>query len=183
MPKPRLEDMLALPDVLLADNFNMYFTSAPALNDFDVRSLRIQCQSTALPGRTLEKALVALFGHEVGFGGRNTVTHTFNCTYIETRVLTVHRVFKDWMNLVRNKRSGHGVSKEFYVATARLELLSEAGEPAGVIKLFNMFPEQMPEVNLDGSSTQAIQVPITFHFDDFDWEYADGAGSNSTPIE
>lgn len=177
MGKPTLEEIFSLPDVLLADNFNMYFDNAPVISDLDVRLMRIQCRSTALPGRTIEKAMVALFGHEVGYAGRNTTTHTLNCTYIETRALVVNRALNHWQNLARDRNTGHGVSKEFYAGSARLELLSESGEPAGVIRLINVFPEQAPEVNLDGSSTQALELPVTFHFDEFEWLYDGGAGA------
>lgn len=182
MPKPQLVDMFSLPDVLLQDNFNMYFTSAPVLSDSEVRQLRLQCMSTSLPGRTLEEAVAALFGYQIRFAGRNTTSGTFNVTYIETRSLHINRVLKRWTDLCRSKLTGHGVSKQFYAGRAVIELLSESGQIAGEMELINVWPETLPEVTLDGSATGIIQMGCTFKFDEFVWRYSGGAGAVSTPI-
>lgn len=182
MPKPQLQDIFSMADVLLQDNFDMYFTSAPALQDQDIRQLRLQCMSTSLPGRTLETAPANLFGYEVHFAGRNTTTHTLSVTYLETRLLYINRVLKNWLDLCRSKLTGHGVSKVVYAGRAVIVLYSEGGKVAGQMELINVFPETLPEVNLDGSATGLIQMPVTFKFDEFVWLTDAGADVTTTPI-
>lgn len=175
MPKPTLDDVLGLPDALLQDNFNMYFTKAPQIGSADLNAMRLQCMNCVLPGRTLENAPVLVYGYEIRFAGRNTTTHQFQVTYYETKGLSVNRGLDDWAELCRSKRTGHGVPKRLYAGTAVIELLAETGEVAGAIRMFNVFPEVIPEITLDGGATGVIQMACTFTFDEFDWLYKGGA--------
>lgn len=178
MAKPTLNELFSLPDVLLQDNFDLLFTSTPpaVMNDAEARQFRLQCMSTTLPGRTLEFAPVALFGQEIQFAGRNTTTHSFNATFVETRQAYILRVLDRWINLARDKRTGHGVSKVNYAGRAELILYSEGGLEVGRMEIINIVPETLPEVNLDGASTGAVQLASTWKFDSWDWLNIGGAG-------
>lgn len=182
MPKPSLVEIFSLSDVLLQDNFNLYFSVAPVLSDVEIRQLRLQCMSTTLPGRTVEEAVAMLFGYQVRYGGRNTVTGSFTINYIETRNLYVNRTLKRWTNMVRSKVTGHGVSKQIYAGRAILELLSEGGAVAGQVELINIWPSDIPEVTLDGSSTGIVQLSAGFKFDEMVWRYAGGAGVTAVAL-
>lgn len=180
MAKPRLEELFALPDVLQQDNFEIVFTKTPTIvGNADIRNLRIQCMNVTMPGRTLETAPVNLFGHEIHFAGRTTVTHTFQATFVETRAFPIHRPLYRWMEYARDSRTQHGASKEFYCGTAEVTVLSEAGIPVAVCELLNMYPETLPETNFDGSATGIIQLPVTFKYDQWRWQYDGGAPPSS----
>ncbi len=183
MPKPSLVEILSLPDVLLQDNFDMYFTYSPVLSETEVRDLRLRCMSTSMPGRTMEAAQVMVFGYTVNFAGRNTTTQTFTVNYVETRNLVVNRTLKRWTDLCRSKITGHGVSKQYYAGRAIIVLYSEGGAVAGELELINVWPETIPEVQLDGSSTGIIQLSASFKFDEFVWRYAGGADATASPIQ
>lgn len=178
MPKSTLTEIFSLPDVLLQDNFDLLFTSTPpqVMNDGEARQFRLQCMSTSLPGRTLETAPVSLFGQEIHFAGRNTTTHTFNATFVETRRMYILRVLDRWIDLCRSKETGHGVSKQYYAGRAELILWSEGGQEAGRMEIINIFPDTLPEVPMDGAATGIIQLAATFKFDTWKWLNNAGAG-------
>lgn len=174
MAKPTLDETLSLPDVLQQDNFEFLVTRAP-INQPDIRNMRLTAMNLTVPGRTLEKAPVPLHGYEISFAGRNTNPHQFQCTFVETRAFTNWRALKYWMEYARSSETQHGTSKQFYAGTAEITILSEAGIPVAVMELRNLFPEAVPDTNFDSSATGIIQLPVTFHFDEFRWLEDGGA--------
>lgn len=173
MAKPQLEEILSTPDVLLADNFEMYFTKMPVGSTTE---MRLQCMQAQAPGRTLEAALVPLFGYEIKYAGRNTTSHVMNITFVETRTFAIMRNLDNWHDFCRSRYTQGGNRKQDYAAICRLILLAEdARTAAAIILIRNIFPETNPEIQMDGSQTQFVQVNATFHFDEWEWEYKGGA--------
>lgn len=173
MSKPVLEEILATPDVLLADNFEMYFTRMPVGT---TREMRLQCMNVNAPGRTLEAALVGLFGYEIKYAGRNTTSHTMSATFVETRTFSITRNMDDWTDYARSRHTQGGNRKQDYAGDCRITFLAEdARTPAAIMLVRNVYPETQPEIQLDGSSTQFLQMATTWHFDEWVWEYKGGA--------
>ena len=155
----------SLPDFLTTAEFVLMLGSIPGTAS--TKRLSLQCKSTAIPGETVERVSETLAGFEKGQAGGRTWSHTFSCTFAETRDLAISKAIRKWMQMTRGTKSGSstGYMKDYSVS-ADVYVFDTAGEMVKSTTIYGVFPTEFPEISLEGGTSHAVIEPaITFGYD------------------
>lgn len=163
MPKPTLENVLAVKDPMLNDNFELIFPSVPGGSK--QRELHIQCKSATKPGTTLTEIEVELFGHKVMHGARRTWSNDMTVEFIEDYEGTITHELELWAEAIRARTSQHGEFKAAYAVNATFNIYDQNGKKAMQYKIVNCWPSQVPDMQFDGSGGATQTLSVTFKFD------------------
>lgn len=166
MARSSYADMSGLPDPVLSYNFDLLIPNLPGGGNS--KALTIKCQSTSLPGMSLEDVTVAAHGIELKYAGRPIYTHTLSATFWETRDMTTRDALMANMLLARNAKANTGDYKVNYSTLGFILLYDDTG--SNVIRttqLEGFYTQDLQEVALDGATSTALQMQATFFFDLF----------------
>lgn len=165
MAKPSLDDVLAVADPMLNDNFDLTFTSVPGGGDG--RALRIQCKSGIKPGMTLEQAEVELFGHKTVHAARKTFSNSMSITFHESYDNKITQSLEDWSEFCRSHETQSGNFKADYAVKARITIYDQTGAEVVSYDIFNCWPTEVPDAQFDGSGGEAMTIDATFAYDHY----------------
>jgi hypothetical protein len=164
MPKPTLSEVAsAVLDPFLSDNFTLNFASVPG--GANAIPLLMQCQSAPKPGKTVAAVEVQLFGYTFEHAGNATFGHSLSVTYVENRQLQIIKILEDWNTFCRNPLTQTGNYKADYTRNGILTLYDQTGAAVSEYSIFNCWPTEVPELSLDGTSSNVITVGSTFQYD------------------
>jgi hypothetical protein len=164
MAKASLDDIRALPDVLMSIDYDVIIANVPGGGDG--RSLSLKAQQVNWPDLQIDAVVIPLHGVEITQGGREVFSHTFDVTFVETRDLSVRKAIRTWMELVRQAKSGKGGYKSDYATTVQLIAYDAAGNIVRNMTVTGVYPQTMSGFAMDGSSSTALTVQVTFEFDE-----------------
>ena len=161
-----LDEINEQTDAMDSEHFQMLFGSIPGSSD--TRPLSINCQTAVIPGITVEPIEVALHGHTVRFRGKQTFSGTFSIGFVENSAYEIQRRLRAWKESVvgTNTATSQGYKNQ-YAVTCELQVFDTTGVVADQLKIFGVFPSEVPEVQLDGQSSQVMLIQPTFSFDYF----------------
>lgn len=161
-----LDDINEQSDAMDSEHFNLLFGSIPGFGES--RPLSIACQTAAIPGVSIEPIEVGLHGHTVRFRGKQTFSGTFSVGFVENSAYEIQRRLRAWKEYVvgTNTATSQGY-KNRYGLTAELQVFDTTGAVADRLHIFGVFPTEVPEVQLDGQSSQVMLISPTFNFDYF----------------
>ena len=165
MARTSLQNVLSLGDPAQSWNFDFFLPIIPGSSD--TRDLTYRCMTSDLPGSQLEALDVALHGVQVPYAGRRMFTQTMSVTFLETVDWETSRKFVRWHEIARSWRMNSGSGSAVYWATGQMVLYNDSAEVARTIQINNIFPENVQEAQLDGSSSQAIQLSLTLRYTDW----------------
>lgn len=131
----------------------------------DEEKLLVQCQSTVLPGWTINQVEVALFGHTLEYAGNLTYNHDMSTTYIDNSKGDIRRIMEKWGDKCRSGKTQLGSYKNEYSRTAKLTIYDTAGKAVLAYNIYGLWPSTLPDGNLDGTSATAISHAIGFKMD------------------
>lgn len=163
MLKNSLQDIRSLPDPLLGFNFTMLIPNIPGGGDS--RAMALKCMQSVIPGQQLEAVLVALSGYEVKFAGRVVYSHTLPVVFLETRDMSTRDALKQWQDMARDVKNNTGNYKTAYATDVKLQLFDDTGSVVRTVNVYGVYPEDVSDVQLDGSSSAAVSVSATFSYD------------------
>lgn len=164
MAKPTLNEVLRIKDPMLSDNFELIIAKVPGGGS--AKALRIQCKTAVKPGSTINEVLMELFGHAVVHAGAKTYSHDLPITYIEDSKGTITRTLEAWQHEIRDKDTQSGNYKEDYATDAEFIIYDQAGKKVLKYEIINIWPNQIPDLNFDGTQgTQAVELSANFKFD------------------
>ncbi|SBV38395.1 hypothetical protein BN7874_215 [Phage NCTB] len=167
MPKPTLDDAINIGDPLLSDNFELIFAELPSDVDSSATEVfRVQCKTATKPGITIEEVLVEVFGHTVRHAGKSTVTGSMAVEFVENSEMATYTPLKQWCTFCRDHSTQLGNFKEDYAKNGTFRIFKQDGSIAKEFTIVNCWPKTVPDMSFDGSSSQAIPVPVEFAFDD-----------------
>lgn len=127
--------------------------------------LQFRCTAAAVPGKDIEETLVPLDGFNVKYAGRSIPVGAWTTTFIEgTDLSVVERVFT-WSELAHDQRSGVNGESADYKRVARMELLNNAKETVRTRRIIGIWPQSIPELAFDSSSSEAARYDVTWAFD------------------
>ena len=159
-----LENVQQLEDTLLAHRFTLEFPAIPGGGDAE--SLRIRCQQIVFPGSAINPIETLLHGFKRIEVGRKEHPATMAATFVETRSMPVWSALKGWQEQLRGTRSGSsGAPRSQLVLTGTITVYDETDQTVGVCQTFGTWPQDVPEVQLDGTSETQFLVTATFSYD------------------
>jgi len=132
----------------------------------DTETLLLRCQSTSIPGRTVEGITVPFKATAgVKFPGRVTFTHTWDCEFIEGEDKAVFQAFYNWLQKIVNAREGVGEAAPDVKVDIVLNLLNTKGEQYNSLKLVGCYPEAVGNVDLNYNASEVVRFTVTFSYD------------------
>lgn len=76
------------------------------------------------------------------------------------------RIFKTWKEYIVGTVSGNSQSfKAGYSTIGTLQMFNHPGDVIHTMTFYNIFPTDVGDVSLDGGSSNAGQIPVTFSYD------------------
>lgn len=166
MARSSINDVVgSIVDPAQSWNFDLIFNKLPMGLGGDTSMLTIRCQAANLPSVEMETVEVALHGVEVRYRGRRTYSKTFEVTFIENVDYTTYQLFRDWHNLMLSWETNTGSSSGLYKVNCTLVCYDDAGNEVKSIDINGVWPTTVPQIDFDGSQSEAVKPQITFSFD------------------
>lgn len=174
MSRVSLDQSGALPDILDQIGFNIYFGNVP-LSGGRSHNLTIACINAVLPGLGNESYEATLHGHTHKFRGRMTTARTMSISFYEVQTGEISQNLYGWNEFVVGTRSGNSQGyKADYSTTVTFDVLDTTGRVTRRHLIYGVFPQEVPDVTFDGSSSAAVQLSSTFNYDYVDWNVLGG---------
>ena len=163
MGRTSLQDLRSLGDPLQQWNFDVVFPRFPAAGN--ARDMTYKAMSTNIPGAGLDKVATDLHGVSLQYAGRAIYTHTWTCTFLETRDMGTRNKFLNWKELARSWTKNSGTYKDVYSTTIQLLLYDDIPQVVRTVLIYGAFPETVGDSPLDGATSAAVTTEVTFSFD------------------
>jgi hypothetical protein len=118
----------------------------------------------------------------MNFRGRQTFSKTISATFVETVDGAVLNALLNWKEIVVGTRSGNGAYKKQYSALGTLGIIDTSGYVVHQQSIFYMFPTEVSNISLDGSSSGPVAISTTWSFDfvELDGISLDSYGESAT---
>jgi hypothetical protein len=165
MPRVALTDLFGLPDILSGDAFYFLMPGIPGTNG-NLRNLALKCLNVQIPGVSNEKMTVPLHSHQINFRGRRIQPQSLSVTFYEDQLLQSFMILKGWHEYVVGTKSGNSQAfKAGYAITATCDVYNHLGVSIDTITYYNLFPSEVPDITMDGSSSTPVQISVTLSYD------------------
>ena len=159
-------DLAGVPDGLDAQPFWLELGAIPLIGQAENRRLGIKLQTCQWPGTSNEAFEVAAHGHVVKVRGRRVYERTSSSTYFEDSQMRTKKVWETWHEGVVGTESGNSFDyKPGYSVTAKLSKYDTVGKEIDTCFFEGYFPTEISSIDLDGTSSQLVQVNITCSYD------------------
>lgn len=123
--------------------------------------------TTDVPGTQLEEVMAPLHGVQIPYAGRRMFTHSMNVTFMETSDWSTSEKFRRWMEIARSWRQNSGSMSSGYWVTSQLVMYNDIPEVVRTIQINNLWPANVQEMQLDGGSSQLVQLSVEFRYTDW----------------
>ena len=147
-------------------NFEFVIPSWPGGGNGDL--LRIPVLTASLPGFSSEPIETMIAGFTEKFAGRGMFPRTLAVEYRETRNLDVWTALFDWNQAMFNSATGVQLSDTIsvgYKTTGYLRLFDENKNLVRSVGFEGLWPEDVGDSPLDGSSSDVVRVSASFSYD------------------
>lgn len=138
------------------------------------KDLELRCQTFDFPKLNGDKTVVNIGGFERTYAGKQTRQGDWTVTFTEVWDSSITEVFKKWLNRYHNYQNGTISLLDEYTATVRVNLLNPDvydPKPEGItsynLDLYDVFPTNVSYPNINASSSEAITITTTFHYNFF----------------
>lgn len=133
-----------------------------------VEVLQFRCQAASIPGKSIEEVLVNLGGYNVKYAGRSIPAGTWSTSFVEGTDLSVVQRVKSWQELCHNQLTGVQQDSAGYKRTATIELLNNDLSVSIGYRIIGIWPQDMPDIGMDKSSSEAVRAEVTWAYDAFE---------------
>lgn len=169
MPQPTHEDVRKIGDVQVLYKFNLKFISMPKVGKYpNMNDINVRCLTTEVPKKSTENISYILHGHEVTQNGMGKYSGTLKINMIETVDNKVKLFIKEWSEASHKTNTGASNLKKDLEAILQLEMLGTKLETIYTYTLTGVIYEDHDFPELDGSSSEAVKVSLTIHYDYYD---------------
>lgn len=165
MPGIAFAQMNALPDTMSTDRFQILIVPGGTIGNQPI--LQLRCQQIVVPETSIEPMLLQIHGMEFNFRGRRVYDKTLGASFIETSDHLTSDTIRSWMENIcgTNSNDSEAGGKQTYVTQGRLDIFDQSGNIALTYFFDNLWPSQLPQVQLDGTNATPYIVQVTFTFD------------------
>lgn len=165
MARISLDRYRALPDIISTTEFELILGAIP--NWGQDRDLIVKCQQAVYPGTGNEAYEVPLAGFSGYFRGRKTYPRQLSLTFVEDRFLHTTNAFNTWLEFIVGTESGTsaGYKKQYALDDVQLITYDPTGQKIDTVHFYGVFPQDKPDVQYDGSSSQLYSVSVTLVYD------------------
>lgn len=164
MPAVTYSQIDALADALATDRFEILLDPGTA-NEGTNSVLALRCQQIVVPEEMIEPMLLQIHGMEFSYRGRRTYDKAIGASFVEFTDAKAGQSLRSWMQNIVGGESHNGQSKRQYAVEGTLNIFDQSGGVAVSYTLNNVWPQQIPQVQLDGSNATQFVMQCTFTFD------------------
>lgn len=134
--------------------------------------LRFLCQTSQIPGSTINTIPVPYFGRKLNYAGDRTFD-SLSVTILNDENFKIRRALEAWMKAIQDHSTSlsyfnGGITASSYVADSHVIHYSRnnvVGAPIAAYKFVGMFPSGVEPITLDWNSTDTIETfGATFHY-------------------
>lgn len=145
----------------------MWEVEVQGLSTGGLDALAAYAKTVSIPQSAVEQIIVNHKGGKTHYAGRDASAHTTTITFWDDEALTIYKYFQDWMNLMNDQATATGAARDLYRSNLIIKLKdnTDANE-TGTITLSNAFPMDLAEVALSYDTSEAIEVSVTFSYDE-----------------
>lgn len=166
MPRISYSQVNSLPDILDQTAFELVLGSMPLAGNGD--QLTFKCQNVSIPGMSTEAFEAMLHGYVKRFRGRKVYPRQLTATFYEDSEFGTLNQFRAWSEAIVGSESGNSQGYQAdYSINAYLFVYDTTGREIAVHTMEGFFPQDVPDVQMDGSASGAVSVPVTFSYDRF----------------
>lgn len=167
----RLFDVSVLKSTLgggaKTDKFTIEFgapTGNSALNLGETGA--VLCKTASFPQMKLGGVEVYAQGRALVVPGETQFDNTWTLDFYQTVDHKLRQMFIEWLRGIDDfSTNNHTCTPADWMVDAVVYQLGCNGEPTAKYRFFNMFPDTISEVRVDGSQLNAIQeFSVSFHF-------------------
>lgn len=124
-------------------------------------------KTVSLPQTSVEQLVVNHKAGRTHYAGRDASGHTVTVTFWDDESLSVYRYFSDWMNLIHDQKTASSAPRSDTTADMAIKLKNSSDDAVtGTIKLTKVFPTELADVSLSYDNSDAMEVSVTFSFDE-----------------
>lgn len=169
MSRISFTQVASLPDTADVIAYEMNFGSIPGVGNSN--GLTLRSKDTNIPGISNESFASTLHGHTRNFRGRGMWPGTWSTTFVETVDGYILSTLRAWHEMVVGSTSGNsqGYLSEYSV-TAQLIVYDTAGKPFKRMTIEEVFPQDIPDVQLSGEASAAMNIPVTWKYSRCIWD-------------
>lgn len=163
------------PIKMFTANFDIAFKAgSPLIAKINTENLALRCQTFGLPKITGDKTVVQWGGFERRYAGKQTRAGDWTVQITEVWDASIVEAFRTWCNCYHNFKDGTISLLDAYTATANVTLVNPDvydPKPDGItrydIRLYDMFPSNVNLPNINASSSDPVNIDITFSYNYF----------------
>jgi len=167
MPRTNHLEVTGLGDPLLSSHFDMLIPQVPGVDGYDAQNFKTRIMSTSIPGRTIEPVLIDLHGVSKEVAGRMQYSRIMPFEVMETRDLRARDVLLGWHTYIRDNNS-NGAHYEEYTTQVQIQLYNAHDDLIRTIRLNEAWLESFDDSQLDGGSSQQVQISGTIKYFTYD---------------
>ena len=133
----------------------------------DRDALKIQCQSTQKPGRSVGRIHVPYKGTGgVNFPGKVTFSHEWTCTFVENSVdMAIGKALHGWQQAMMNATTGQGGLDTDIKSNLYLRLKDQTEAVVETIKIVGGFPLSVDDIPLTFEEEAVLIYNTTWAYD------------------
>lgn len=153
-------------DILDQTGFKLIMGAVPLAGITD--ALTYKCQNVSIPGFGNEAFEAMMHGHVTRHRGRKTYPRSLSATFYEEANFSTLNQLRAWHEFVVGSESGNsGGYRDEYSVDAYLLVYDTTGKEVARHTMEYFFPQDISDTQLDGSSSNAVSISVTFSYDRF----------------
>lgn len=142
----------------------------------DFKDLELRCQTYGFPTLQGDTTDVTWGGFARRYAGKQTRQGTWSVSFIEVWDAAIIDGFKDWLNLYHQYKDGKITLLNDYSTYANIKLLDPDVYDTKIVtekineyslRLYDVFPMEVNASNIEASSSEPIQLDVTFNYNYF----------------
>jgi hypothetical protein len=138
-------------------------TALSGADDFAKYELTYRCESTELPGRSLQTSGMKVYGVEEKFPYLTSYSD-INLTFIVSDKMTEKTVFDRWINYIHPTATYNFKYKEDYATDLVITQYNLKKEPSYKVKLLQAYPIAVNGLDLNWGADGYHKLTVTFAF-------------------
>jgi hypothetical protein len=163
MARSSLYDAQAVADPAQVWNFDLFLPTIPGSSS--TTALTWKCQTTGLPGFSIDRVTVPLHGVELVYMGRKVYEHTFTTTFLESADWSTRAQFYAWSEAGRSWINNTGSFASTYKVNGQIVVYNDLPQVSDTINVIGMWPAVVADVDLNGGESAAVSLSITWSYD------------------
>ena len=156
-------------------NWQLAFRAgSPLANVINSEDLMLRCQTFDMPTIKGDETKVTWAGFDRQYAGKQTRSGDWTVKFVEVWDAKITDMFRIWSNQYHNYKNGTISLLTEYTADVNVELVNPDlydPVPSGItkydVRLYDVYPTQVKLPNINASSSDAVEIDCTFHYNFF----------------